>query len=1170
MHPGSPRFRPWRCLPRLLTLAAGLWATLPAALAEEAARDFDLPAGEAADTLKRFGRQAGREILFPAAVGEVRTPPLRGNWPPRVALDRLLTGTGLTAAEDAGSGALIVYRAAPTGAAEPPGSANPPAKPASPSPVMNRRSPLTLLGSLFAAALAPAQPAPAAPPAGDQPLVLSAFRVDTSRDRGYVATNSTTGTRLNLEIKAIPLPIEVITREFIDDIGAVDIKEALEYSAGIIQDQVATSNNFLFSPSGTGAAGSLSRDSTTVNIRGLNTRSFLRNGFRQDTVTDVINVDRLEVARGPQSLLYGVASLGGVVALTPKYPRGNRQTDFRLGLGSNDFRRVELYHTAPLWKGAGDGRSLSFGVGAVAQELSSRSDFDDRRRLLVTPAVEFRPFRDTTLFVDIEYGRFTSKGTGFQDLADSNAGNVRQAGTGLLLAENLNEWNETRLVARDVFGRDRLYRWSGPDTYGRDDYFNGTIEVTQRLTPGLTLVLGANYSDRLNERRGVSGAVLRTTTASAAAAPVSPGRWTAVGADPVNPAQTQWKTIGYGWSLAGTHKYIRQARADLSYEFTLWGQRQGLLLGRTDQTVQQSDRANTQVTSNTAGSPTQGFLPFAAPEHIRYAGEQFRPFRDSVFSEWDTGHYAVYQGRWWRDRITTIGGWRNERYLVRSYFTSFVKRDPAQPDTNLDNWTLPGTPDPASLVNAAGQARIINGYRFGAVPQRDDTFTLGLNVAVTRDVNLYGVSAGGLFPNTGQRDGAANPFKPERTQSRELGAKLDLWRDRAGRARVSATIAYFEVDRQNAIYNFAFAPQPRSNDQPTLRTGFTGNTRASGSGPAAYTVHNSGYTTFQTNQPVTYLLPVSYVAAADLSHPRVTGAPQQGGFLLVDYASLGSAANDPLRRALEAAAGDPATNTALQGASVGTGATALNANNAYALNRNSDVAYDDRSKGVDAQLYLNFTENLSTVITYTHLVQAVTGGFEIVDQPASTEYDSWWRYLRYSTEDARAVALDEAKATVTKVGAIGRRTSDVPRNVWAVWNNYKFTTGTLRGFEASLGVTFNGPRQGEQVIDNGLRDRSNDENRRYRPQIPLEYKVNAALAYRGDLFGRRWNVRLNLTNLLDEQKMVSTNTTTLFLNPATGALVPSATPGAQRVSVPNRAVRYFEPRSFRLSLSTRL
>jgi hypothetical protein len=350
-----------------------------------------------------------------------------------------------------------------------------------------------------------------------------------------------------------------------------------------------------------------------------------------------------------------------------------------------------------------------------------------------------------------------------------------------LVGENLNEWNEARLVAKDVFGRTRLYRWSGPDTYSKDDYFNGTFEITQKLLPGLTAVLGGNYSDRRNERRTISGSVLRTTTTNAAVAPTSPGRWTSVGTDPVNSALTQWKTIGYGWGYAETHKYIHQARLDLNYEFTLFGARQSILLGRTDQRVKQNDLSTTQVTSNTAGSPTQGFLPFAAPEYIRYGGEQFRPFRDSYFAEWSTGHYAVYQGRWWKDRITTIGGWRNERYMVRSYFTSFVKQDTTQPDTNLGNWILPSSPDPSSLVNAAGQARIVNGYRFGAVPQRDDTFTLGVNAAVTSDINLYVVSAGGIFPNTGQRDGAANPFKPERTQSREIGAKVDLLKDSRGR-----------------------------------------------------------------------------------------------------------------------------------------------------------------------------------------------------------------------------------------------------------------------------------------------------------------------------------------------------------------------------------------------------
>ncbi|MFM7751581.1 MAG: TonB-dependent siderophore receptor, partial [Opitutaceae bacterium] len=397
-----------------------LCGALPCWLAggETAARRFEVPAGAAAETLKRFGQQAGREILFPAeVVAGITTPELRGEWTPLVALERLLAAAGLAFAEDPPSGALLIFRSksppddAQRAAVSPP---SPSLKPTEPS--MTRRSLLTALGALLTSALSAAQaPAGAASNSPDQPLVLSEFRVDTTRDRGYVATNSTTGTRLNLEIKAIPLPIEVITREFIDDIGAVDIKEALEYSAGIVQDQVASSNNFLFSPSGTGAAGSMSRDNTAVTIRGLNTRSFLRNGFRQDTVTDVINVDRLEVARGPQSLLYGVASLGGVVALTPKYPRARPQTDLRLGFGSNEFYRAELYHTGPLWKARADNRYLNYGLGAVYQKLSSRSDFDDRTRMLLTPAVEFRPFGGTTVFVDVEYGHFKSTGSGFQD-----------------------------------------------------------------------------------------------------------------------------------------------------------------------------------------------------------------------------------------------------------------------------------------------------------------------------------------------------------------------------------------------------------------------------------------------------------------------------------------------------------------------------------------------------------------------------------------------------------------------------------------------------------------------------------------------------------------------------------------------------------------------------------
>jgi iron complex outermembrane receptor protein len=1026
--------------------------------------------------------------------------------------------------------------------------------------------PLTLASALLLASLraaTPAQPNPA--PAGDQPIVLSEFRVDTSKDRGYVATNATTGTRLNMAIKDIPLPVEVITREFLDDIGAFDIKEALDYSAGIIQETVTTANNFTFSPSGSGNAGSVNRDSPGFTVRGLNTRSFLRNGFRQDTVTDNINVDRMEVARGPQALLYGVASLGGVVNITPRYPRATPKTDLRVGYGSFGFARAELYTTRSLLRKDDGKRSVNFGVGLVAQRQSRPDELNDRTRLLVTPALDVRVFENTNVFVDVEYGRFRTEGNGFQDVGDANAGNVRNE-FGLRVAENVNIYNGGINVARDRFGRGRFFRWSGQDHYTQDNYFAGTVEITQRLPYNLTVVGSANYNDTRTTRRSIGGQGVATqNTASPAIAPTPVGSWVAVGPNPVTPAQTYWKSINYNWSASPTNKRIKQTRLDLAYEFSLWGNKQGLLLGRTDQSIFQVTRSTTQASSNLTGGTTQSYVAFNNLAHIAYAGEVIRPVNDGLFQEWSTGHYAVYQGRWWKDRITLLGGFRNDRYMVRDLQYDFAKANAALPDSDLANWVRSATFNASAANSAPGAVPKVNGYRFGGGVQHEDGPTAGLSLKISESLSLYGAAATGVFPNTGQRDGNGNPFNAERSESREVGVKFDLFRNAAGRARVSGTVSVFKVERENAVYNLFWAPQGRSNNRQRTRGFATG--PVSGSGPGAYSVTNSGFQDFETSQPTTYLLPTGYVAAADLTSPRVAGAPQQGGFILVDYASLGTAANDPLRRAMDAAVSDTSNLTALQGASVGTGATGLYANNAYALNRNSDTAYNDESKGVEAQIYLNLTDNLSTVLTFTHLVQGVTGGFRLADQAKSTEYDSWWNNMGIPLADRRN-NLDEASYDFS--GQIkGARTSDNPRNAASLWNNYKISAdGWLRGFELGTGVTWISQRQSEVTINNGARDLKRSENVRFKPPFPQHLTVNAAVGWRGNAWGRKWNVRLNINNLLNDQKDVAYGASTLFINPADGATVASTTAGAQKISVPERVVRYFDPLSFRFTAST--
>ena len=78
----------------------------------------------------------------------------------------------------------------------------------------------------------------------------------------------------------------------------------------------------------------------------------------------------------------------------------------------------------------------------------------------------------------------------------------------------------------------------------------------------------------------------------------------------------------------------------------------------------------------------------------------------------------------------------------------------------------------------------------------------------------------------------------------------------------------------------------------------------------------------------------------------------------------------------------------------------------------------------------------------------------------------------------------------------------------------------------------------------------------------------AAIDARRKLSERTWNFRLNVNNVLNEQKKVTYGSSTLFIDPATGGTVASTTAGAQKITVPERAVRYYEPISYRLTVST--
>src|SRR4051794_15053984 len=103
-----------------------------------------------------------------------------------------------------------------------------------PNVLRRRVCPAALVLILGQSAFAQTSPASSAPAAEaerkDQSVVLSPFLVSDERDTGYAATDTLAGTRLRTSLKDIAASVSVITKDFLDDIGATGTGDLLVYT----------------------------------------------------------------------------------------------------------------------------------------------------------------------------------------------------------------------------------------------------------------------------------------------------------------------------------------------------------------------------------------------------------------------------------------------------------------------------------------------------------------------------------------------------------------------------------------------------------------------------------------------------------------------------------------------------------------------------------------------------------------------------------------------------------------------------------------------------------------------------------------------------------------------------------------------------------------------------
>lgn len=167
-----------------------------------------------------------------------------------------------------------------------------------------------------------ASPALAQQPEGP---VTSLGNIDVYGHRidGYRASSTTTATKTGTALIDTPQAVSIVTRDQINDQALISMNDVVRYVPGAAYAQ-----------------GEGNRD--TIVLRGIsNTADFFTDGVRDDTqyYRDFYNVERVEVLKGPNAMIFGRGGSGGLINRVTRQAGWDVKNQVRLEAGSDSFYR---------------------------------------------------------------------------------------------------------------------------------------------------------------------------------------------------------------------------------------------------------------------------------------------------------------------------------------------------------------------------------------------------------------------------------------------------------------------------------------------------------------------------------------------------------------------------------------------------------------------------------------------------------------------------------------------------------------------------------------------------------------------------------------------------------------------------------------------------------------
>jgi iron complex outermembrane receptor protein len=605
----------------------------------------------------------------------------------------------------------------------------------------------------LASFVATAQTTPGVANSTDQVLKLSEFQVSTTADKGYRAGNSVSATRIDTPIKDLPFAISAFTQQFITDIGARDLFDVVQYAPGV-----------------TSSGREFNAGNAVYTIRGFD-QAPQHNGFVGEGYIDTVSVERVEVVKGPSSMLYGQVAPGGTVNYITKRPGAKAFATLNAQAGTQSFWRTSLDVNQPV-----AGNKVLFRFNGAFENGFQYITPGEQKTTVLAPVVTWRITDRVALTLDYQWfsRRETPPSAHFKPnvevVALPGANGILSA-TGVLIKPDN---SDPGFLGSYPF--DRTFNYVSNNDYRFTDNESVNAELTAKLSDAWTMRANFNWNKRRTAQKLTGlGAVSVTVPTSyyptGATLPISTANYiiaaTSYANDLlVNPdlallaPQAQ---LGRRKRLQEDFGQGKASQVEFAGKYIFGVAKLKPLVGvfyneaRAYSRLRQAATANFFPVWDIKNPSTWDYTTDFDPVTLPFTSNSRSVTRN-------TAAYAVLNASFFDDRLNAVVG---ARYNKSSGST--------------DNFFAP----------AASLSKVQNTK---TTPQ------VGLGWKLTRDVMVYGsysesyvLNASALtFENT-----PIGPAAPTTSKGYELGVKTDLLN-----GRLSSTVSIFQIDQRDRVLRF--------------------------------------------------------------------------------------------------------------------------------------------------------------------------------------------------------------------------------------------------------------------------------------------------------------------------------------------------------------------------------